>query len=325
MRPVRSALAAPAALAGALLAALTLAGCGQSTSASPPATSASSATAVATPSAAGFPVTVEAGNGPVAVAKRPERIVSLSPSATESLFAIGAGPQVVAVDDQSNHPADAPKSDLSGFKPNVEAIIARKPDLVVVANDADSVVAALGKVGVPVLLEPAATKLDEAYDQITDLGAATGNGDRAAELVAGMRKQLDEITAAAPKDAKLTYYHELDTTPYSATSTTFIGQIYGLFGMSNIADEAPDAAGGYPKLSAEFVAKADPDLVFLADTKCCGQSRDTLAKRPGWSKLSAVKNDQVVLLDDDVASRWGPRVVDLARQIGDAVQKVAAG
>ncbi|MEU8381549.1 ABC transporter substrate-binding protein [Streptosporangium sp. NPDC048865] len=319
MRPVRS------ALAGALLAALTLAGCGQSTPASSPATPATSASVTVTPSAAGFPVTVEAGNGSVAIARRPERIVSLSPTATESLFAIGAGPQVVAVDDQSTHPAEAPKSDLSGFKPNVEAIIARKPDLVVVANDADSVVAALGKVGVPVLLEPAATKLDEAYDQITDLGAATGNGDKAAELVAGMKKQLDEISAAAPKDAKLTYYHELDTTPYAATSTTFIGQIYGLFGLTNIADEAPEAAGGYPKLSAEFVAKADPDLVFLADTKCCGQSRDTLAKRPGWSTLSAVKNDHVVLLDDDVASRWGPRVVDLARQVGDAVQKMAAG
>ncbi|MER6829301.1 ABC transporter substrate-binding protein [Streptosporangium sp. NPDC000563] len=319
MRPVRS------ALAGALFAALTLAGCGQSSPASAPSQTLSpTAPAAATPSA-GFPVTVEAGNGPVVVAKRPERIVSLSPSATESLFAIGAGPQVVAVDDQSTYPAEAPKSDLSGFKPNVEAIIARKPDLVVVANDIGGVVAALGKVGVPVLLEPAATKFDEAYDQITDLGDATGNGDRAAELVAGMRKRLDEITAAAPKDAKLTYYHELDTTPYSVTSDTFLGQIYGLFGMTNIADKAPDPAGGYPKLSAEFVAQADPDLVFLADTKCCAQSRETLAKRPGWSRLSAIKNDRVIPLDDDIASRWGPRVVDLAEQIGDAVQKVSAG
>ncbi|MET8049554.1 ABC transporter substrate-binding protein [Streptosporangium sp. NPDC005286] len=316
MRPVRS------ALAGALLAALTLAGCGQTSPATSPSTA--SASAAATPSAAGFPVTVEAGNGSVTIESRPERIVSLSPAATESLFAIGAGSQVVAVDDQSNHPAEAPKSELSGFKPNVEAIIAQKPDLVVLSDDIDGIVAALGKVGVPVLLEPAATKLDETYDQITDLGAATGNGERATELAAQMKKQIDELAAAAPKDAKLTYYHELDVTPYAATSTTFIGQIYGLFGLTNIADKAPDAAGGYPKLSAEFVAQADPDLVFLADTKCCGQSKDTLAKRPGWSKLSAIKNDQVILLDDDIASRWGPRVVDLAKQVGEAVQKAAA-
>ncbi|MFD8528766.1 ABC transporter substrate-binding protein [Streptosporangium canum] len=313
MRPVRT------AFAGALLGALTLAGCGQSPAPAPDA-------AVASPApsgAADFPVTVEAGNGSIAIAKRPERIVSLSPTATESLFAVGAGAQVIAVDDQSNHPAEAPKTDLSGFKPNVEAIIAKKPDLVVLANDADDIVAKLTKVNVPVLLEPSATKLDEAYDQIADLGAATGNKAKADELVAGMRKQIDELAAAAPKDKKLTFYHELDTTPYSATSTTFIGQIYGLFGLTNVADKAPDAAGGYPKLSAEFVAQADPDLVFLADTKCCAQSRDTLAKRPGWSKLTAVKNDQVIALDDDVASRWGPRVVDLAKQVGDAVQRAA--
>ncbi|MEV4379857.1 ABC transporter substrate-binding protein [Streptosporangium sp. NPDC049644] len=316
MRPVRS------ALAGALLATLTLAGCGQTSPATSPSTT--SASAAATPSAAGFPVTVEAGNGSVTIESRPERIVSLAPTATESLFAIGAGAQVVAVDDQSNHPAEAPKSDLSGFKPNVEAIIAQKPDLVVLSDDIDGIVAALGKVGVPVLLEPAAAKLDEAYDQIIDLGAATGNGERATELAERMKKQIDELAAAAPKDAKLTYYHELDVTPYAATSATFIGQIYGLFGLTNIADKAPDAAGGYPKLSAEFVAQADPDLIFLADTKCCGQSKDTLAKRPGWSKLSAIKNDRVILLDDDIASRWGPRVVDLAQQVGEVVQKAAA-
>lgn len=309
MRPVRT------VFAGVLLGLPALAGCGQNST-----ESVSSATPAATV-APGFPVTVQAGNGPVVIPSRPERIVSLSPSATESLFAVGAGPQVVAVDDQSNHPAEAPRSDLSGFQPNVEAIIARKPDLIVLSNDTDGVVAKLGKLNVPVLLEPAAGRLDEAYDQIADLGAATGNKARSTELVAGMRKQIEELAAAAPKGKNLTYYHELDKTPYSATSTTFIGQIYGLFGLTNIADKAPEAAGGYPKLSAEFVAKADPDLVFLADTKCCGQSRETLAKRPGWSKLSAIKNDRVVALDDDVASRWGPRVVDLAKQVGDAVQK----
>ncbi|MFF5212601.1 ABC transporter substrate-binding protein [Streptosporangium sp. NPDC000396] len=323
MRPVRT------AFAGALLGVLTLAGCGQNSTSAPGTAAASgaatsgAATASAAPATAVFPVTVEAGNGSISIAKKPERIVSLSPTATESLFAVGAGAQVVAVDDQSNYPAEAPKTDLSGFKPNAEAIIAKKPDLVVLSNDSDGIVAKLAKVNVPVLLEPSATKLDEAYDQIVDLGAATGNKTKAEEVVAGMRKQIEEVAATAPKDKKLTYYHELDVTPYSATSTTFIGQIYGLFGLTNIADKAPDAAGGYPKLSAEFVAQADPDVIFLADTKCCAQTKDTLAKRPGWSKLSAIKNDQVISLDDDIASRWGPRVVDLAKQVGDAVQKAA--
>ncbi|MEV8630395.1 ABC transporter substrate-binding protein [Streptosporangium sp. NPDC051023] len=326
MRPVRT------AFIGALLGVLSLAGCGQNSPAPQDATAQITTATSAAPSpastagssgAAGFPVTVQAGNGPVVIQRRPERIVSLSPTATEGLFAVGAGPQVVAADDQSNYPAEAPKSTLSGFKPNVEAIVARKPDLIVLANDIDGIVAKLGTLGVPVLLEPAATKLDDAYDQITDLGAATGNKAKSEEVATGMRKRIEAIAAAAPRDKKLTYYHELDNTPYSATSTTFIGQIYGLFGLTNIADKAPDAAGGYPKLSAEFVAKADPDIVFLGDTKCCGQSRETLAKRPGWSGLSAIKNDRVVALDDDIASRWGPRIADLAEQVGDAVKKAA--
>ncbi|GIH71082.1 ABC transporter substrate-binding protein [Sphaerimonospora thailandensis] len=317
MRPVR------AAVAGVLLGVVGLTGCGQTSDTAAPS---SAATAPAASAAAGaFPVTVEAGNGTVTIAKRPERIVSLSPTATEILYAIGAGGQVTAVDDQSNHPPEAPKTSLSGFKPNVEAIVAAKPDLVVLANDLNGVVAGLGKVGVPVLLEPAANRLEDAYDQIADLGAATGNPDKAAEVVQGMSRRMDELIAAAPKGKGLTYYHELDTTPYSVTSTTFLGQIYGMFGLKNIADEAPDAAGGYPKLSAEFIAKADPDVIFLGDTKCCGQSAATLAERPGWSGLSAIKNGRVVELDDDIASRWGPRVVDLAQAVSEAVQKAGDG
>ncbi|MEU8194703.1 ABC transporter substrate-binding protein [Microbispora amethystogenes] len=318
MRPLRT------AVAGVVLGVLGLAGCGQSggtaTSASPPPSAPSNAAGSNT---AAFPVTIQAGNGAVTIDKRPEHIVSLSPTATEILFAIGAGGQVSAVDDQSTYPPEAPKTSLSGFKPNVEAIAAAKPDLVVLANDLEGVVSGLKKVGVPVLLEPAAAKLEDTYDQIRDLGAATGNADKAEEVAGGVKQKIDALAAAAPKGKSLTYYHELDTTPYAATSSTFIGQVYALFGLKNIADEAPDAAGGYPKLSAEFVAKADPDLIFLGDTKCCGQNAAALAKRPGWSGLAAVKQGRVVELDDDVASRWGPRVADLAQVVSDAVQKAA--
>nr|WP_062339986.1 helical backbone metal receptor [Herbidospora sakaeratensis] len=312
MRPLRT------ALAGVLLGVTLLSGCGSSDTATPAPTSAPASAAPGGP----FPVTVQAANGPVTIAAKPQRIVSLSPTATESLFAIGAGPQVTAVDDQSNFPAEAPKTDLSGFKPNVEAITGRNPDLVVVSNDLEGVVAGLGKVGVPVLVLTAATKIDDAYAEIEKLGTATGNRARADEVVAGMKRKLADLAAAAPK-AELTYYHELDVTPYAATSTTFIGQIYALFGLKNIADAAPDAAGGYPKLSAEFVAKADPDLIFLADVKCCGQNAEALAERPGWGGLKAVADGDVVELDDDVASRWGPRVVDLAEAIGAGVAKAA--
>ncbi|MFG2085890.1 MULTISPECIES: ABC transporter substrate-binding protein [unclassified Spirillospora] len=267
-------------------------------------------------------VTVQAANGAVTVPARPERIVSLSPTHTETLFAIGAGPQVVAVDDYSNHPPNAPRTKLSGFKPNAEAVIEYKPDLVVVSDDLNGIVKALEKVEIPVLLEPAATNVDEAYDEINDLGLATGHAAEAEKLTGDMRASIQKTVAASSKAKGLGYYHELDNQLHSVTSRTFVGQVYGLFGLRNIADEADKASGEYPQLSREYLLKQDPDLIFLADTKCCGQNASTLAERPGWSDLDAVKNKGVVELDDDIASRWGPRLPEFVKAIGDAVQKI---
>ncbi|MFC5747781.1 ABC transporter substrate-binding protein [Actinomadura rugatobispora] len=274
--------------------------------------------------AGGGAVTVQAANGAVTIPATPKRIVSLSPTHTETLFAIGAGPQVVAVDEYSNHPANAPKTKLSGFKPNAEAIIGHKPDLVVLSDDMDGIVKALEKVKVPVLLEPSATKLDEAYDEILDLGAATGRSAEAKRLTDDMRTRIQRTVAASSKGKGLTYYHELDNQLHTVTSKTFIGQVYGLFGLENIADKAEKAAGGYPQLSREYLVKSDPDLVFLGDTKCCGQNAAAVAKRPGWQDLTSVKKGGVIELDDDIASRWGPRLPEFVQAIGDAVQKSPA-
>jgi iron complex transport system substrate-binding protein len=136
-----------------------------------------------------------------------------------------------------------------------------------------------------------------------------------------MQADIDEIVASVPDmpaDDPLTYFHELDSELYTATSDSFIGAVYSLFGLENIAD----AAGGdtaYPQLNAEYLIEADPDLIFLADTICCGQSIETIADRPGWDVLSAVQNEAVIEMDDDVASRWGPRIVDYIRDVADAV------
>lgn len=270
---------------------------------------------------AAFPVEVGVPGGkPLTVAKKPERIVSLNPTATETLFAIGAGKQVVAVDDQSNFPAEAPKTNLSGFKPNVESIAGQKPDLVVASNDVEGVVGRLEALKIPVLLLPAAKTLDEAYGQISVLGQATGNGTPANEVVNKMKGEIGKLVRETPRSEQgLKYYHELDPSFYTVTSKTFIGQVYGLFGLVNIADAADASGGGYPQLSAEQVVNAAPRLVFLADTKCCAQNAGTVAARPGWGNLPAVKEGGVVALDDDIASRWGPRVVDLVRTVAQAV------
>lgn len=279
--------------------------------------------AAASAAADGFPVSVMTANGAVTIDERPERIVSLSPTATEMLFAIGAGDQVVAVDDQSNHPPDAPMTELSGFEPNVEAIASYEPDLVVYSTEPGDLGATLEGLGITTMLLPAASTLEDVYDEVEQLGLATGNVDESADLVDDMRAEIDSIVASIETPERpLTFYHELDDTYYSVTSSTFIGQLYELVGLRNIADEAGDAGGGYPQLSAEYIIRADPDLIFLADTKCCGQTARTVADRPGWREITAVRDGNVVPLDDDVASRWGPRVVEYLRAIAAAVAEV---
>ena len=138
-----------------------------------------------------------------------------------------------------------------------------------------------------------------------------------------MKTKIDAAVASVPKLTKPpTYYHELDNTLFSVTSNTFIGEVYGLFGLHNIAD-AVEGDNNYPQLNAEFIVSQNPDLVFLADTKCCGETPATVAARPGWTKVSAVITGNVVNLDDDVASRWGPRVVDYVQVVAAAVTRVA--
>jgi iron complex transport system substrate-binding protein len=274
---------------------------------------------------ASFPVTIENNGVSVVIPEQPDAIISLSPTATEILFAIDAGDQVIAVDDQSNFPEDAPVSDLSGFTPNLESIVALSPDLVVVSFDVDGIVAALTSAGIPVLVQYAAATLDDTYLQITELGAATGQIAKAEELSTQMQSEIDAAIARVPAEAAdLTYFHELDNTLYTVTSATFIGSIYTLAGLTNIADTAAGADSGYPQLSPEFIVDADPAIVFLADTKCCGQTAETLKQRPGFEGLSAVVNNNVVELDDDVASRWGPRTVDFVKAIVDGVLTVTS-
>ena len=284
---------------------------------------ASSGTTPAAAPAQAFPVTVEGSDGPVTIEQRPVRIVSLSPTATESLFAIGAGDQVVAVDDQSNYPAEAPVTKLSGYTPNLEAIAGYEPDLVIAAFDPGELVRGLRRLEIPVLLQDAAVNLDEAYAQIEALGALTGNESRAKAVVAGMRAQIAEAVDSV-QEAPLSVYHELGPDYFSATSETFIGSIYEELGLENIADGVSGQALDYPQLSAEYIVAENPELIVLSDTKCCGQTPEKVAARPGWSKIAAVRADNVLPVDDDIASRWGPRTVDFVQLVADAVAEAQA-
>ena len=259
------------------------------------------------------------------------RIVSLSPTATEMLYAIGAGDQVVAVDSLSTYPAEvAPKvTKISAFEPSAEAILAYEPDVVLISNDMNKISEQLTTADpeITVWTGAAASSLDDVYAQITQLGELTGRADAAEELVDDMTERID---AAVPEESDTTTfsaYYELDNTYYSITSNTFVGALMGKFGLKSIADGVEEG-NDYPQLSAEAIVAADPAIIFLADTKCCQQTAETVAARPGWSGIAAVKNGNVVELDDDIASRWGPRLVDLIEQIAaarDALLEKTAG
>ena len=267
----------------------------------------------------GFPVSIAAGNGEVTIEGRPERIVSISTVATETLFAIGAGDQVIAVDDQSNFPTDAPVTDLSGFTPSVEAIAEFEPDLVILSFDPGDIVAGLDALGITTILHGTAFSLDEAYAQIEQTGAATGHLAEAAALVADMQARIDAAVASVePLDPPPSIFHEVSFDLFSSTSATFIGQLYALFGVENIADPADEEGFGFPQLSAEYILEADPDMIFLGDL-LYGENAGTVSVRPGWDALTAVTTGQIIELDTDVASRWGPRIPELVEAMAAAL------
>jgi len=300
------------------------AGTTPNTSAVTSSTLAAEATSKAT---AGTPVATEAPTTPTTEAEdAPQRIVSMSPTHTEILFAIGAGDQVIAVDNLSNHPEEAAAvlTDLSAFEPNVEAISGYEPDLVVLSNEGP-IVKQLAKIDIETWIGPAPATLGDAYAQIEQLGALTGHMGDAAEVVSGMETDIAELTSDLPAPERpLTYYHELDDTYYSVTSNTFLGSIYSLFGLRNIADRMEGDSGGYPQLNAEFIVSESPDMIFLADTVCCGQTAETVGARDGWDSIAAVQNGLVIEMNDDIASRWGPRIVEYVRQVRTAVEQAAA-
>jgi iron complex transport system substrate-binding protein len=264
--------------------------------------------------------------------------VSLSPTATETLFAIGAGKQVQAVDTDSNYPKGLPKKRISALNPSVEAVVglckvtkthpSAKPDLVVISYNANSIQQKLTGLGIKVINQGAPATLKAAYAQITQLGALTGHATKAASIVRSLKSTIARDVASVPAHASqvVTAYYELDApTYYSLTSGTFVGSLMKSLGIVNIADaNSTSADAGYPQLSAEYIISANPNLIFLADTICCHVSASVVAQRTGFSSVSAVVHQHVIGLSDDVASRWGPRLGTLMNQLTAAVKSVLA-
>ncbi len=243
----------------------------------------------------------------------PKRIVSLSPSLTEILFSIGAGPQVIAVDTYSNYPPEAPTTRLSSMEPNLEAISKYNPDLVLLSYDIGNVVEALKKVGINTILLPAAKNFEDILVQIRYLGKKTGNEEKSNLIAEKLKIEMESLISKRKKEKRLRVYHELDENYYSASINSFIGNIYYLLNFENIADIADKESLGYPKLSPEHILFSNPEIIILTNRN--KEYINDVKKRPGWSTLDAIKQNNFIILSPDIGSRWGPRIVEFAKEV----------
>ncbi len=264
--------------------------------------------------ASAFPLEISDSVGnTVTLEAPPRRVVSLSAGHTEILYALGAGGQVGAVDNTSDCPeATAGLPKIDAFTPSVEAIAELEPDLVVIFFDPGDLQSSLQGLDIPVINLASPSSVEGVYDQIGLLGEATGHAIDAARLIADMQAAVQEIRSeigdlvGAP-----TVFHEIDNTYYTAGPGSFIADLYDILGAENIADATGQP---FPQMSAEAIIEADPEVIILADEDA-GESSDTVRGRPGWGSVSAVRNDRVHVIDPDIVSRPGPRLVEALRTL----------
>ncbi len=267
-----------------------------------------------TPASSAFPVTVRDDKGnDLTLQAAPKRIVALAPSYVEVLFALGADASVVAADSNTDYPPEAASlTKISGFQPSLEGIVDQNPDLVLLLFDPGGLLDALRAQHIPALFLATPDSLDGVYDQISILGSVAGRQKEAEDLISQMGDAIDALTAKIPSGQPgPRVFHEVDNTYYTVGPGSFINDLYTALRAKNIAASTGQA---FPQLGAEAIIQADPEVIVLAD-EAAGESPQTVAARPGWDKVSAVKNQRVYTIDPDIVSRPGPRLVDALRQL----------
>lgn len=260
---------------------------------------------------ASFPVTVKDGTGAeVTVEQEPKRIVSLIPSMTEIAFALGLGDRVVGVTTNDNYPPEVEKIEKVGdLNINVEKVVGLKPDLVLASSMNGETVEKLRSLGLTVLVSDAQS-LEGVYESIRLAAKATGAGEQADRLIAGMEKEKESIVqkvASIPEEERVKVWIEIDPTLYTVGGDTFMNELITLAGGRNVASELK----GWPQVSAEEVVKWNPDVILTTYGKADG----SIASRPGWNRITAVKENRIHALDPNVSSRPGPRVIEGLKEI----------
>lgn len=258
----------------------------------------------------------------VEIPQRPQRIVSLLPSLTETVCALGQCQRLVAVDRYSNWPESVRRLPRmgGGIDPNIESIVAQKPDLVLLAGSTRGV-ERLQALGITVLrLEPR-THADVQRVLLTVaevLGLPRAEADRVwREIDAGVQSAAQSLASQARQQR---VYFEVSPTPYGASESSFIGETLQRMGVRNIL---PASLGPFPQINPEFVVRAQPDVIMAGDS-----SRASMLQRPGWPQMRAVREDRLCVFTPeqaDVAVRAGPRMAEGARLMAQCLNRVAGG
>ncbi len=254
----------------------------------------------------------------------PQRIVSLAPSNTEILFAVGAGGQVVGRDDFSDYPEAAkalPAAGGSMGNYNYETIVSLKPDLVLMTGiHTPEQVKALEDLGITVYYLPNPVSLDDLFVNIETVGKLTGRSAEAEKLNAELRGRLKAVNdKLAGVTDKPSVFYELDgsepSKPWTAGGGTFLSQLISMAGGVNIGDQMPEM---YGQMSLEALLVADPQVILLGDA-AYGVTPEQVAVRAGWEALTAVRSNRILTFDDNLVSRPGPRLIEglevLAKQL----------
>ncbi|QFP76991.1 ABC transporter substrate-binding protein [Deinococcus sp. AJ005] len=255
--------------------------------------------------ATAYPLTVTDDLGrKVTLNSEPKRIIAMLPSHTETLIAIGAGDKLIAIDVYSNYPkaiTDKLPKVGSGFQPDLEAIVALKPDLVLADESSGSrLTEKLAAAGLTVYGGTAQT-YNEVFEKIAVLGKMTNRETGALNLITSMRTELNTLQASVAKLPRVSTYYEIDPTPYSVGPNSFIGALISRAGGQTIV---PAALGDFPKLDPELIVKANPQIMI-------GLTPAEAAKRPGWANLKAVQSGKIfnpTPEEGDAISRPGPRL-----------------
>lgn len=244
-----------------------------------------------------------------------QRIVSLAPSNTELLFAVGAGGQVVGREDFSDYPAEAlelPSVGGSMGDYNLEAIVALQPDLVLLTElHSPELVQSLEGLGLTVYYLGNPVVLEDLYTNLEIVGKLTGHENEAAVLIEGLKGRVNTVDElVATTNSRPVIFYELDATdpakPWTAGPGTFVDQLVNRAGGVNLGSSL---SGAWVQVSQEELIIQDPDMIFLGDA-AYGTTPEQVASRAGWENLQAVTNNQIFSFDDDLVSRPGPRLVD---------------